>query len=43
MEEVAYSGIIAIAKNNLAFEMLFVMPNFFFNIGELGIKLIVFC
>jgi len=42
MEEIAYTRVVAIAKNNLVLKMLLVMPEFFFDVGELGIKLILF-
>ncbi len=42
MEEITYTRVIAITKNNLALKMLFVMSKFFFNVRELSIKLIFF-
>jgi hypothetical protein len=42
MEEIADARVVAIAKNNLVLKMLLVMPQFFFDVGKLCIKLILF-
>lgn len=40
-EKVAYPRIVAVAQNNLAFKMVFVVFEFFFNVRKLSIKLIL--
>jgi hypothetical protein len=40
MKEIAHARIVAITENNLAFEMVFVVLEFFFNIRKLSVKLI---
>lgn len=42
MKEITHARIVAITKNCLAREMLFVMPKLFFDVGKLRIKLVVF-
>ena len=41
MKEIAHLGIVAVAQHGLAFEMLRVVPQFVFNVGELGVKLVL--
>ena len=41
MKEVADPWIITVAVNDLASEMLFVMPQLVLNIGQLGIELVL--
>ena len=42
MEEIADARVVAIAKNDFAFEMLLVMAEFLFDVGKLRVKLILF-
>ena len=41
MKEITDTRIVAITENNLAFEMVFVVFEFFLNIRKLSIKLIL--
>lgn len=41
MEEIADTWVVAIAVNGFALEVLFVVPQLFFNIGEFGVELVV--
>lgn len=42
VKEVADLGIVAVAQDGLVLEMLRVMPQLLLNVGELGVKLILF-
>ena len=42
MEEIANSGVVAVAIHHFIFKVWFVVPQLIFNISELGIKLVFF-
>ena len=42
MEEIADARVVAVAINSFVFEMVFVVPQLVFDVGKLGVELIVF-
>ena len=41
MKEIAHTRIVAVAQNNLAFKMVFLLPQLFLNVRNLSIKLVL--
>jgi hypothetical protein len=42
VKEIAYLGIVAVAQDALVLEMLSIMPQLLLDVGELGVKLVLF-
>ena len=42
MKEIAYPRVITVAQNRFPFKVFFIMTHFFFYIGKLGIKFVIF-